>query len=85
MFSLLAASLLLAGVDFIEVHGPDGQTAFVNIYTISNLREPTKKDLSQYFSHKVNCIIVTTNGKFISVTETCQTLHNTLVEKQHAK
>ena len=80
MILLLA---VLAAVEFIEVHGPDGQVAFVNTNEISTLRAPTSSDLNRHFSKETHCIIVTTNGKFLSSVETCNELRNRM--KSNAK
>ena len=61
--------ILISGVEFIELHGPDGQRAFLNPKAISSLREPVDTDL-KHFTGRVRCVVVTTNGKFIAVVET---------------
>lgn len=69
----------LVAVDLIEVHGPDGQRAYVNTHEISSLREPADKDLRQHFPPKVHCVVMTTNGKFLAVTETCDQIRNVII------
>ena len=65
---------LLISIELIEIHGPDGQVAYVNTHEISSLRAPTHRDLADHFTKGARCIVVTTNGKFIAATETCETV-----------
>ena len=71
------ALILISGVEFIELHGPDGQRAFLNQRAISSLREPVDTDL-KHFTKSVRCVVVTTNGKFIAVVETCTDIRDRL-------
>jgi len=79
-FETLSALIFISGVEFIEVHGPDGQRAFLNPKAISSLREPIATDLKG-FTKGVRCVVVTTNGKFIAVVETCTNLRDILDKK----
>lgn len=75
------ALFLIGGVDFIEVHGPDGQKAFINPHEITSLREPTNVDLSLHFQRGAHCIVVTTNGKFLATKEHCEEIRNMILHK----
>lgn len=79
--NIITATALLIGIEFIEVHGPDGQVAFVNTSEISTLRAPVADDIVRHFPKDTHCVIVTTNGKFLSVTETCGELRNQMKDK----
>ena len=70
---------LLAAVQLLELHGPTGQRAYVNVNEISTLREPNTPDLQRYFMRGVHCVVVTTNGQFLAVTETCDDIRNQVV------
>ena len=74
------ALIFISGVEFIEVHGPDGQRAFLNPRAISSLREPIGTDL-KHFTGRVRCVVVTTNGKFIAVVEACTDIRDVLGKK----
>lgn len=67
---LCAALLLLARIELVMLHGPDNQRYWVNPFQITSVREPIGYDL-KHFSPIVRCIIVTTNGKFMPVRESC--------------
>src|SRR5262249_37312395 len=71
--------LSLLALLFIELHGPTGQTLYVNAAEISMLREPTAQALAaQHWAKGVHCIIVQTNGKFLAVAEDCATVRSKL-------
>lgn len=70
--------LLLATVQLLELHGPDGQKAFLNTHEISTLREPTMADLRR-FTRGVHCVVSTTNGKVLSVVEPCDYIRDLVV------
>ena len=70
--------IVLAALELLEVHGPDGQVAYVNTYAISSLRQPTNSDL-RHFAPGTHCIVVTSNGKFHATIETCRQLRDRLL------
>lgn len=78
-YSWLAA--LLIALDLLEVHGPDGQIALVNTHEIATLREPATFDLRRHFAKGSRCIILTTDGKFLAVVETCAELRAALRDR----
>lgn len=82
--AVLAAlwAVVLCQVEFLELHGPDGQRVYVNEYEISSLRQPTSVDLRRFFPSGVHCVVVTGNGKFIGVVETCPTIRDLIEAKQ---
>lgn len=69
---------MLCSVELIELHGPDGQTVYVNPHEISSLRQPTNADLNRYFPANTRCVVVTGNGKFIASIETCPSIRDRL-------
>lgn len=76
-----AAALLTGGVKFItliELHGADGQKFYLNPAEITTIREPSKADLVHHFAAGAHCVIVTTNGKFVAVRETCDAVRETV-------
>ena len=73
----LAAALLIA-LDLLEVHGPDGQIALVNVNEIASIRAPTAADLGRHFAKGAKCVLLTTDGKFLAVVETCAEIRKAL-------
>ena len=62
---------ILIVLHLIFVHGPDGQEIEVNMGEISTIRDP-KADEAAHYAAGTECVIVMTNGKFISTKETCK-------------
>lgn len=56
---------------FLLLHGPDNQSYWIAPDKITTMREPLPSDLERSFSRRTKCIIVTTTGKFVAVTESC--------------
>ena len=69
---------LAVALQLLELHGPDGQVAWVNSHEITALRAPTKTDMTRYFPRKSGCIITLTDGKFLAVIETCPSIRDRL-------
>lgn len=71
MSTAIRIAVLIAALDLLEVHGPDGQMAFVNVHEIASIRAPTTFDLGRHFAKGSKCVLLTTDGKFLAVVETC--------------
>lgn len=75
--------MLITAFELLELHGPDGQTVFINDRQISSLRMPIANDL-KHFVKGTKCIVVTVDGKFIAVVESCTKIRD-MMENNHAK
>lgn len=53
------------------LHGPTGREIRLNSRTVTSLHGPTTPGQNQAVVKGTNCLINTTDGKFISVVETC--------------
>lgn len=74
----ILAALSLTAVELLEVHGPDGNIAWLNTAEISALRQPNNTDLHRAFPPGTHCIITTTNGKFVAAIESCRDIKSRL-------
>ena len=75
---LLATLFVREPLELIELHDPTGtQIIYVNPSSISSLREPRTVN-RQYFTQGAHCILVLTNGQFISASETCLAVRDIL-------
>lgn len=63
---LLALTLLL-------LHDPEGADVVINSKLITTLRGPRGSE-AKNFTAKAQCMINTSDGKFVTVTETCATV-----------
>lgn len=70
----------LAVIQLIELHAPNGQPVFINIDEISSMRTPTDSEKA-FFQDGSNCLLVTTNRKFMTVVETCVEIRNIIMDK----
>jgi hypothetical protein len=71
--------MLYLVLHLILVHAPDGQVIEINPSQVSSLRD--RGDGEGHFHKSVNCVLTMTNGKFIAVTEPCQTIVE-MIEKE---
>ena len=72
-------SLILALVThFLSVHGPNGQAIDIAVEQIVSLR--ARREDEEHLHHDVHCMVHTTDGKFIGVTETCKEVEELLNE-----
>lgn len=76
---LAAAQVIIALAVFILVHGPSGQTFFVNPRQITSLREPVGSD-RKHFPPGTKCVISETDGKFVPVKERCAEVRSLIGE-----
>jgi hypothetical protein len=67
----------LLALYLVALTGPDGQVIVVNpqsVVSIRTVREPTKGQ----FGKDVQCLIHTSDGKFLSVVESCEVVRERL-------
>jgi len=70
---------MLAATAFIQLTGPDNQVIQLNPKSIIDFRTPRGTD---HFAPGTRCLIHTTDGRFISVVETCDEIHHILEDMQ---
>ena len=66
---------LCAALHFILLHGPDGQDYYVNTDQVTSLRSPNAVD-ARSFAKGTKCVVVMSNGKFLSAVEPCRDIYN---------
>lgn len=66
---------LIAALEMIELTGPDQQMIEVNRNEIVSLRAPR---VSDHFAPGTRCLVFTTDGKYIAVTQTCESVNDRL-------
>jgi hypothetical protein len=54
----------------ILLTGPDNQRVEINPESIATLREP-RGEIQQHFHKSTKCLVFTTDGKFVGVTQSC--------------
>jgi hypothetical protein len=71
---------MLITVILIILHAPDGHEIRLNPDQITSMHAAIPGEANKMISDKVECLINTTDGKFVSVVETCDTVRD-LMEK----
>lgn len=71
--------VLFVTLELLELHGPEGQTVWVNTHEITAIRAPNRADLAR-FTKGAGCIITLTDTKFLAVVETCSTIRDKLTK-----
>jgi len=77
--------MLLAAVQLILLTGPDNQRIELNPQQVVTLREPRTPGDQEHFPKAVRCLIHTTDGKFVTVTETCDQVRQLLQQNGISK
>jgi hypothetical protein len=72
MFELAAVLVVL--------HGPGGHDILINPSTVTSMTGPRS---GKNISDDVKCLINTTDGKFISVIETCDVVRDLIRQSEH--
>lgn len=76
--------MIAAVVILIVLHAPSGVEVFVNPESITSMR-PSRDgvvDDKKYFAAGVHCMINTSDGKFITVVETCADVRKVVEESK---
>jgi hypothetical protein len=58
-------------IALLLLHGPTGREIRINPRNVTSLHAPTTPGHNQVVVKGANCLVNTTDGKFISVVETC--------------
>jgi hypothetical protein len=76
---IVAREIILAlALHFLNLTGPNGQSIDVAVDQIVSLRARRKDE--EHLHGEVNCLVHTTDGKFIAVRETCKEIEEKLTE-----
>lgn len=63
--------IVTAGLVLLVLHGPNGHAITLNPQQVTSLHAAVPGQKNQQISDAVKCLINTTDGKFVSVIETC--------------
>lgn len=75
----MATLWLIASTHWMLLHGVENQSYWVNIEQVTALRQPVPKDLERGFVRGVQCIVTMGDGKFVAVTESCNTVYQLIM------
>jgi hypothetical protein len=74
--------VILVVAVLIALHGPDGHDITVNMEEITSVHCRYQGSKSGSFAPGANAIINMTDGKFVSIRETCEELKKILTEAE---
>lgn len=64
--------MILATVVLVTLHGVNGHEIFVNPREVTSMHAAIPGKPNKTFTEGVRCMISTTDGKFVTVIETCE-------------
>lgn len=66
--------MLLAQIVIVLLHGPNGHEILLHPRQVTSMHSAIPGKSNAQFTDDVKCVINTTDGKFISVVEPCDTV-----------
>jgi len=72
---MISLVTMLFVLKMISLHGPGGQMIELNPGEVISLREPSSQE---HFAKSIKCIVSTSDGKFHTVLEDCNTVKQML-------
>jgi hypothetical protein len=77
--------MLAATVVLLVLHGPNGHEITLNPQAVTSLHAAVPGQPNKQFTDKTKCVINTTDGKFISVVESCEEVSRAINESRPRK
>jgi hypothetical protein len=68
-------------VGLVLLHGPNGHEILVNPATVTSMHSAIEGKPNELLTDAVRCLINTSDGKFLSVIETCETVRELMEGK----
>jgi hypothetical protein len=65
----------------VLLHSPTGGAIYINPDSVTTMRSPPAEN-NKHFTDEAKCMLNTSDGKFISVTETCDQVRALFRERQ---
>lgn len=72
--------MILAQIVLVLLHGAGGHEVLVNPQQVTSLHASIPHKPSEYFTDGVRCMIRLTDGKFVTVIESCEAVKHQLEE-----
>jgi hypothetical protein len=74
--------MILAATVLVMLHGPNGHAVFVNPAEVTALHAAIPGQKNERFTPGVNCLINTTDGKYVAVVELCDVVRKLFGEAE---
>lgn len=72
------AVLIGAASVLVALHGPNGHEILINPDAVTSMHSAIPGQKNRQFTDEVRCMINTSDGKFLSVVETCERVRELL-------
>lgn len=72
----VAASVL------VLLHAPDGRAILINPAAVTSMHAAIEGKTNEHVTEEVRCIINTSDGKFVSVIEGCDRVHELIRQRE---
>ncbi|MGY2987730.1 hypothetical protein [Bradyrhizobium sp. USDA 4508] len=66
--------MIAATIVLVLLHAPNGHEILVNPREVTSMRAAIPDQKNEHFTDDVHCMISLTDGKFVTVVETCDTV-----------
>ena len=77
--------MIVAQIILVLLHGPSGAEIMVNPREVVAMHAKVPDKDNEHFTEGVQCLINTTDGKFVSVAEPCETVRRFLQQAKRDK
>lgn len=74
--------MIKAAVILLILHGPDGREIHISADAIATIRCKTVDGKNEFLNDRINALINTSDGKNVSVIETCDQIRDMLRKAQ---
>ena len=72
MTNLRTSPVLGLVIALLLLHGPNGREVRINSRNVTSLHAPVRGQSNKVLAEGIGCLIYTSDGKFVSVVETCE-------------
>jgi len=66
----------------VLLHGPNGHDILINPAAVTSMHAAIEGQKNEYVTDAARCAINTSDGKFVSVVETCETVRELFRQKE---
>jgi uncharacterized protein YlzI (FlbEa/FlbD family) len=76
-------TILAGSTVIIVLHGLAGVEISVNALSITSMRTAPPSNSNKHFTEGVHCMVSTSDGKYVTVTETCDEVRRAIEQTKH--
>ena len=76
-------TILAGSTVIIVLHGLAGEEIDINAPSITSMRAAPSSKSNKHFTEGVRCMVSTSDGKYVTVTETCDEVRRAIEQTKH--